>query len=298
MKTDKLFYRLFQTQPELALELVGMPAPLPKGYRHQSLELKETSFRLDGILHPPAGYPHVFWEAQLQADKDFYARWLASIFLTLRQERITAWRGLVLFPDRSVDVGDITAYAPLMEQGLIRRVYLEDLEQDAAAVSADNRWGHRLLRLIVAPESSVPLLASELMSSAGARETGIARRQAVDLLETVLIYKLPELSREDIRIMLHLPDTDLKQTRFYREVFAEGATYGELRGEARGVARGKHAGEALLVLRLLKKRFGPLSAEQESEVRALSSEQLQVLAEALLDFHAKADLSAWLMAHR
>ncbi len=39
---------------------------------------------------------------------------------------------------------------------------------------------------------------------------------------------LPDLSREEIRTMLHLPDTDLKETRFYREAFAEGEAKGEL----------------------------------------------------------------------
>ena len=54
MKTDKLFYRLLHAQPGLALELAGLSAPYPEGYRHRSLELKETSFRLDGVLEPPS----------------------------------------------------------------------------------------------------------------------------------------------------------------------------------------------------------------------------------------------------
>jgi len=43
----------------------------------------------------------------------------------------------------------------------------------------------------------------------------------IDLIETVLVYKFPQLWREEIRAMLHLPETDLKQTRFYQEVFLE-----------------------------------------------------------------------------
>jgi predicted transposase YdaD len=54
MKTDKLFYRLFSVQPELLLNLAGMSAPYPKGYRQQSLELKETGFRLDGPVRRSA----------------------------------------------------------------------------------------------------------------------------------------------------------------------------------------------------------------------------------------------------
>jgi predicted transposase YdaD len=35
---------------------------------------------------------------------------------------------------------------------------------------------------------------------------------------------------DEIKAMLHLPDTDLKQTRFYREVFAEGRDEGREEG--------------------------------------------------------------------
>jgi predicted transposase YdaD len=44
----------------------------------------------------------------------------------------------------------------------------------------------------------------------------------LDLIETILAYKFPQLSRDEPWIMLHLPDTNLKQTRFYQEAFQEG----------------------------------------------------------------------------
>ncbi len=254
MKTDKLFYRLFHAQPALVLELAGIRAPYPKGYRHRSLELKETSFRLDGVLHPPsAAWPHVFWEVQFQPDKTFYARWLASIFICLHQERITAWRGLVLFPNRSQDVGNPAPYAPLLEHGLIQRVYLEDLEHTDTETGS---WGIALIRLIVAPEHRVPAIANDLLVAAADEASGLAQEEAVDLLETVLVYKLPDLSREEIRTMLHLPDTDLKETRFYREAFAEG----EVQGEARG--------EATMLLRLLRLRFGDVPEAMRRKIES------------------------------
>ncbi|TAO02063.1 MAG: DUF2887 domain-containing protein [Phormidium sp. SL48-SHIP] len=38
-----------------------------------------------------------------------------------------------------------------------------------------------------------------------------------DLIETIVIYKLPNASREEIARMFEI--TDLKQTRFYQEAF-------------------------------------------------------------------------------
>ena len=41
-------------------------------------------------------------------------------------------------------------------------------------------------------------------------------------IETIVVYKLPQLSREEIRDMIGLKDIELKQTRFYQDVFKEG----------------------------------------------------------------------------
>ena len=79
--------------------------------------------------------------------------------------------------------------------------------------------------------------------------------------------------------MLHLPDTDLTQTRFYREAFAEGET------------KGIYQGEISLVLRLLRRRLGTVSTQHEAAIRGLSLERLETLAEELLDFRNVASLS-------
>jgi hypothetical protein len=122
VKTDKLFYRLFAAQPALLLDLAGIAGPYPPGYRQQALELKETGFRLDGLLRPPsADWPYVFWEAQFQPDVGFYARWMASLFVCLQQQAIDRWRSVVVFPSRAVDIGRTAAYEALLEHGLIQR---------------------------------------------------------------------------------------------------------------------------------------------------------------------------------
>jgi predicted transposase YdaD len=49
-------------------------------------------------------------------------------------------------------------------------------------------------------------------------------RELLDWVETILVYKLLRLSREEMQTMLGSSDVELKQTRFYKEVFAEGRT--------------------------------------------------------------------------
>jgi len=78
----------------------------------------------------------------------------------------------------------------------------------------------------------------------------------------------------------------------------EGLQEGMQQGMQRGVQQGLHDGEAGIVVRLLRRRFGILPAGQEDSVRALPSAQLEELAEALLDFRSSADLASWLESRR
>ncbi len=107
-------------------------------------------------------------------------------------------------------------------------------------------------------------------------------RALLEWVETILVYKLPQLKREEIQAMLHLPDIDLKQTRFYLDAFDDG----------------QQAEAARLILRQLYRRLGPLDAVQETQIQALSVSELEALGEALLDFHNMAELTAWLQQPR
>ncbi len=98
------------------------------------------------------------------------------------------------------------------------------------------------------------------------------------------------LRAEEIQRMLHLPDVELKQTRFYQDVFAEGRT----EGHAEGRTEGQQQEAAALVLRLLRRRLGAVPTDVESRIRALPVAELEALGEALLDWHTPAELMAWL----
>jgi len=83
-----------------------------------------------------------------------------------------------------------------------------------------------------------------------------------------------------------------------------GIEIGQQRGEQRGIQIGEQRGieigqqrgfqrEQELTLRLLRRKVGALSPEQENQIRALGIEQLESLSEALLDFSGRSDLSQW-----
>ncbi|CRI67308.1 conserved hypothetical protein [Thiocapsa sp. KS1] len=120
---------------------------------------------------------------------------------------------------------------------------------------------------------------------AAERESTADPLETLDLIETILVYKFPELTREEIRAMLHLPVTDVKKTRSYQEAYGEGRE------------EGREEGQLELVLRLLTRRCGALTPPQLEKIRAIDSEQLGALGDALLDFGSVEDLDAWLRDH-
>jgi hypothetical protein len=68
-------------------------------------------------------------------------------------------------------------------------------------------------------------------------------------------------------------------------------------GERIGYERGQQDRERALIFLLLTQKMGELSQEQRDRISALSSEQLESLAIALLNFSAMSDLENWLANH-
>lgn len=82
-----------------------------------------------------------------------------------------------------------------------------------------------------------------------------------------------------------------------QEVVMEIVTSWMREGIQQGLQQGKHEEALALVLRLLRRRVGPLDAANEAQIRQLSLEALEDLSEALLDFTQVADVVTWLQAH-
>jgi predicted transposase YdaD len=106
----------------------------------------------------------------------------------------------------------------------------------------------------------------------------------MELLECVLISKFSKLSRQEIEAMFSL--SDIKQTRVYQEAKQEGRQEGE-----------KQKAQSL-VLRQLNRRLGKLNNRLMEAVKSLKTDQLDELAEALLDFTDRSDLEEWLQNNK
>jgi predicted transposase YdaD len=111
-------------------------------------------------------------------------------------------------------------------------------------------------------------------------------------LETVLLSKFSQLSRQEIEAMFLV--SDIKQTRVYQEAKQEGRQEGREEGRQEGREEGRQNGEMILLIRQLSKRFGKLKDIYIENINSLNIEQLEKLGEALLDFTDINDLETWL----
>ena len=227
MKTDSIFYRIFQSIPSTFFELINQPAQLASAYQFSSVEVKQLAFRIDGVFLPNAAeLPIYFAEVQFQPDKKFYSRLFTEIFNYLDKTELTNnWRGVVIFPNRSVDTGDTERYTELLNSQRVTRVYLDELSSNSVS-----SIGIETVKLIIEPESTATTKAIEIVNNARQQIPDVATiKEIIQLIETILIYKLPRLSQEEIGKMFG--SNELKQTRFYQDVFAEGEQKGKQEGK-------------------------------------------------------------------
>jgi predicted transposase YdaD len=54
VRTDTIFYQLFQTFPSLLFELIGQSPTEAQGYQFSSREIKQLAFRFDDVFLPAA----------------------------------------------------------------------------------------------------------------------------------------------------------------------------------------------------------------------------------------------------
>jgi len=96
---------------------------------------------------------------------------------------------------------------------------------------------------------------------------------------------------------MQIPKEVLRRNPLVIFGMTEGREEGRQEGRKEGRQEGWHQGEMELVLRQLARRLGAIPLRQQRIIRNLPATSVEALGEALLDFHARTDLSLWLKAH-
>ena len=306
MKTDRWYYRVFQSAPDLIRALLpgsataaananalGLDpdAPGDQLYRFDALEIKELSHRLDGVLWPrettgcaetgSPEFPVVLLEVQMHPDPGFHGRLSAqSLRFVQRHPKLEHLEVVVITPHHLLKLGP--ANPPRLLQAVLEQVHWISLEELSQQPNLDPLLN--LLTLPVRPESELAASSQQIL----------ARRPDLDtVVLPMLVQRFPQLTEEQIMVIAGISREEIRHTRAVQDWLAEGRQ----EGLQEGLQEGRQEGEAAVTLRQLNRRCGPLAEATTAQIQALPLEQLEALADALLDFQGPADLAAWLAAN-
>ena len=288
MKTDRWYYEVFQSAPDLIRGLlpggdariaglgVDPAEPGDRVYRFEALELKERSHRLDGVLWPrqssspePKGsaeVPVVLLEVQMQADAGFQHRLSVQTHRLLQlHPQVEHLEVVVITPHHRLKLGP--SQPPRLLQVFVDEVHWISLEALSQEPELDPLL--TLLTLPVRPVSELGVTSQRILKS---------RPDLAPEILLMLVQRFPALSEEEIMVIAGIPREEIRHTRAVQQWLEEG----------------RQEGEAAVTLRQLNRRCGPLSDATRARIQSLPLEQLVALLDALLDFEGLADLEAWL----
>jgi predicted transposase/invertase (TIGR01784 family) len=269
MKRDTLYYQIFKEFPELLFLLTGAPPQNAAGYRFSSVEVKEPTFRIDGVFEPLAldGTGTMYLaEVQMQPDPRLYERTFAELFALFYRSRelYNDWKCVMFYLSRSTEQKVTHPYRALLESDQVQVIYLDELGniRDLPLIMS-------LAVLPTVPPKKAPAEARDIL--ARAKEQPEQYAVILELVTRVMSYMFIDQSPQEIDQML---DIQFEETRVYKDTFAKG--------------------NLNMVLSQLEENCGQLTIELVREVNTLPINKLEALGKALLKFKKVKDLEKWL----
>ena len=167
MKRDSIYYQIFKRFPGLLFELVDDPPIEAQNYRFESVEVKETAFRIDGVFLPPEGATSkvvFFAEVQFQKDEALYHRFFTESMMYLNRNRFQYddWFCVVIFPSRSSEPSDTRIHRLFLNSDQVQRIYLDELGDPNTLPIGIN-----LMQLTLAPDETMAEQARLLQHFSG-----------------------------------------------------------------------------------------------------------------------------------
>lgn len=222
MKSDAIFYRVFQQAPSSYFELIGAAPETAAGYKFTAEELKHASRRLDGLFVPArAGPPIHFVEVFAYKTPHAYSNLFAKVFLWLETNNPAQdWRACVIFASRSLEPSQLAPYRELLDSDRVKRVYLDELPEPA-----EDQFGLGILQIIACPTEQTIAKAKTWLQRVRKTQRPVDNRRAlVELIAVVVQSRFPKLGREELERMLEL--TDIRETKVFQEALEEGMEKG------------------------------------------------------------------------
>lgn len=281
MRTDALFYELFQTAPQTFFELIQVTPTCT--YRFESITVKASEKRIDGVLEPLAeNQPIYFLEVQAFPDDVIYWRVMREVATYFEQrpaQKAVDWQAIVLWlnPEDNPGLGTLKSLARKPHRRLLAvdlLKLLKKLDEHALVLNV-------LRPLLAKSEREVRQHVVQWVENI--RQTPNLDRQTeerlVAILSQLIEQKFRTLSYKELTAMLHL--TPLRETASVQEVLKEDRVD--------------------MLMRQIQTKFS-LSAELRqalsTDLFQLDMEALKTLIEQILRINSVEELEQWIAEHQ
>ncbi len=289
MKTDPLFYELFQTAPQIYFELLQIPQPCP--YRFESITVKATEKRIDGVLEPTKpDQPIHFVEVQAAPDEEIYwrvTREVATYFEQRPELRGREWQAVVIWLGKPepkgkekpwwAEFGTVLLYDGQNKQ----RLYSVDIIDLLKKLPEDSLALNVLRPLIVDNERQVRqnIVSWVEQIRATPNLSPETEQRLLMVMAQLIEEKFKTLSYEELIMMLQL--TPLRETASVQKVLQE---------ELQSFSIDK-------LIKQIKRKFKfaeSTIAKIDARLRQLTLKDLEILFEAIFDLATLRELNAWI----
>lgn len=281
MRSDALFYELFQVAPWTFFELLQITPPC--SYRFESITVKSAEKRIDGVLEPEQkGKTIYFVEVQAYAEKVIYWRTMREVATYFEQRpflNYPDWQAIVLFLDMADDPG-FGSLAPLADIP-IPRLLAVNLLQVLSQLQEHSLVLNVLRPLIARNETEVrkhvTMWADHIRHTPDL--TAETRQRLVTVLAQLVMQKFARLTYKELSRMLRL--IPLEETIDGKELIQNQ--------------------NLKLITRQIKSRFFPTPEIMEvitADLSQLSLESLELLFEDIFDIDNLTELETWINNHR
>lgn len=221
MKTDPLFYELFQAAPQTFFELVQIKPSC--SYRFESITVKMSEKRIDGVLEPlDVSQPYYFLEVQAFPDEVIYwraTREVATFFEQRPHLKDTKWQVIILWLNIEDDpgFGALRLLARKPKPNLLSLDLIDLLKQ-----LPDTSLALNVLRpLLAEDEREVRENVVQWVENIhhATVSNGNLEERLIDVLSQMIEQKFKTLSYEELSQMLRL--TPFRETASVQQVLKE-----------------------------------------------------------------------------
>jgi predicted transposase YdaD len=240
MKTDKELYKLFENDPKLLEELIGIQSE--ESFDFRSEELKELSVRVDGFFSAAKEDWAYLLEFQGWDDPDIYYRGEIGRILLSKRYRDKKIALVVVFFEAGLDPRTEPWYAYIKAGSpYFRSYYLPQRLKELEEADPDHP-----LTLVFKPlyENQHSLIKTAPVYYEKLKNSPIETKRKdnlLDIFERLVIQKIINLPREEVLKMLGSL-TPLEDTWLYQEIRAKAIIEGKKEGIKEGIKEGKIEG--------------------------------------------------------